>query len=384
MVEFKILCGKILAGVRWARSTEWGGAVLIAALLVTAAGGEGESPPAAAGPGPGPERLEGDMESAPEGDFAAGAALPAADTQADSDAPGGRHPEHLLLLPNSAPSALVFDLADYRMHLFAQAPDAGPTEATASDGESPAAKPGHAMAVGDTFVAVGKQGLYNSREGDEKTPLGIYFITSYIPGDELPAIYGVGALPLDYPNTWDRRRGRTGSGIWIHGTDKDEESLLPQSSRGCLTLRNGDFETMSELAEIRRTPVIVSAKVDWVDPSSVVADRDSLSAAIEAWRRDWESLETDRYLSHYSRDFRTDSMNLSSWSSHKRRVNANKAFIRVGVQDLGLYAYPGEPGLFLVTFTQTYESSNFRAQRWKQQYWRREAGNWRIVHEGGS
>ncbi len=370
MVEFKILCGKVVAGVKWARGSDWGSTVLIVVLLMSAFTGEEDTPPVEASSGSGPVRLEAGMESEPDVDLAAGVSAVPAEKGDNGGASQGGYPNHLLQLPSSAPGALVFDLADYRMHLFAGQ----------SDGSALA---GQARAVGDTFVAVGKQGLYKSREGDEKTPLGIYFITSYIPGDELPAIYGVGALPLDYPNSWDRRRGRTGSGIWIHGTDKDEASLLPQSSRGCLTLHNHDFETMSELAEIRRTPVIVSAKVDWVEPESVIADRDGLATAVEAWRRDWESLDTERYLSHYSKDFRTDSMNLRSWSAHKRRVNANKAFIRVGVDDLGLYAYPGEPGLYLVTFSQTYESSNFRAQRWKQQYWRREDGSWRIVHEGG-
>ena len=275
----------------------------------------------------------------------------------------GSHPEHLLQLPASAESALVFDLQDHRMHLFASAR-------------------GSAVHRGDYFVAVGKNGIDKQREGDEKTPVGIYFISSYIPGASLPAIYGVGAFPINYPNAWDRRLGRTGSGIWIHGTDKDDESLLPESSRGCLTLRNADFETLFGQARIRTTPVIVSDSVSWTEPEELEADRAGLAAAIEAWRQDWESLDTDSYLRHYSPAFRTNSMSRRAWVAHKRRVNRSKSYIRIGVEDVGIYAYPGEPGLFLVTFEQHYRSDNFANRKWKQQYWRREEGEWRIVHEG--
>ena len=282
-----------------------------------------------------------------------------------SQKPSQGYPANLLQLPKSVTSALVFDLHDNRMHIF--------------DGHGKQAE-----RVGDFFVAVGKQGLEKRAEGDEKTPLGIYFVSSYIPGEKLPAIYGEGAFPIDYPNAWDRRLGRTGSGIWIHGTDKDEKTLLPQSSRGCLTLRNADFLNLAKFVRIQKTPVIVSGEVSWTSPEALRADRDSLAAAVENWRKDWESLETDRYLGHYSESFQTDSMTIRSWRTHKRRVNASKAYIRVGIDDVGIYAYPGEPGLYLVTFEQTYRSSNFQGRKWKQQYWRREAGEWRILHEDGT
>ncbi len=289
---------------------------------------------------------------------------PLAGVPATEPGAGLGHPSNLFQLPGSVKNALVFDLQDNRMHIF---------ETGAGDPEP----------IGDYFVAVGKNGIEKRREGDEKTPVGIYFVSSYIPGDTLPAIYGVGAFPISYPNAWDRRLGRTGSGIWIHGTDKDEASLLPQSSRGCLTLRNADFMTLSQFVRIRRTPVIVSDKVTWTAPAELEADRASLATAIEAWRSDWESLDNDAYFRHYSPHFRTDDMNRAAWTRYKRRVNSSKTYIEVGVEDLGIYAYPGESELFLVTFEQRYRSNNFRGRKWKHQYWQREAGDWRIVHESG-
>jgi hypothetical protein len=69
--------------------------------------------------------------------------------------------------------------------------------------------------------------------------------------------------------------------------------------------------------------------------------------------------------------------------AHKRRVNASKRFIRVALEDLSAFGYPGERDLVVVSFQQTYNSDNFSNRSRKRQYWRREAhGQWRIVYEG--
>src|SRR2546429_2211098 len=38
-------------------------------------------------------------------------------------------------------------------------------------------------------------------------------------------------------------------------------------------------------------------------------------------RTDWESLDTERYLTHYSKSFSAPNQDLDSWSRHKRLVN---------------------------------------------------------------
>lgn len=290
--------------------------------------------------------------------------VPVAESGIDEPLPAaGQVPVHLLRLPDSVDSALIFDLLDNHMYLYR--------------------KNGSGLTLAnDAFVAVGKNGIDKQREGDEKTPVGIYYASRFIPGATIPAIYGAGAFPINYPNTWDRLLGRTGSGIWIHGTDKDGDSLLPLSSRGCLTMRNDDFLTLARHLELKHTPVVVSRQVTWASPATVQADRDSLAGAIETWRRDWESLDTERYLRHYSPSFSTSDMDLAAWSAYKRRVNSNKTFVQVELSELGLYRYPGEPELYMATFRQSYRSSNFNARRSKHQFWRRENGEWRIVHEG--
>ncbi len=281
-------------------------------------------------------------------------------------------PAHLLQLPPGLEAALVIELESNRLHVFQRADPRGVDET----GEAPAGPQSY-------YVAIGKNGGAKSREGDEKTPVGIYFVTSFLPAETLPAIYGAGALPINYPNTWDRRLGRTGGGIWIHGTDKESAELAPQSSRGCLTLADNDFLSLAQRVQLQRTPVIVSDRLSWESATELEARRQSIAAAVEAWRQDWESLDTDAYFAHYSPAFRSEGMDRERWVAHKRRVNAQKSFIRVELSEIGIYGYPGEPDHVLVTFHQDYRSSNYETGKWKQQFWRLEQRAWRIIHEGG-
>ena len=72
------------------------------------------------------------------------------------------------------------------------------------------------VAVQDYYVSIGRQGTGKEQEGDRRTPIGIYHTTGYIPGQSLHERYGYGALPINYPNSLDKSRARTGHGIWLH------------------------------------------------------------------------------------------------------------------------------------------------------------------------
>jgi len=272
-------------------------------------------------------------------------------------------PADLVLLAPSVQHALLVDTENYRLYVFGL-------------------EEGVLVRQADYYVSIGKGGNDKRYEGDEKTPTGLYRVASYLPGDSLPDLYGKGAFPIDYPNGWDRLHGRTGSGIWIHGTESTRYSRPPLSSLGCVTLSNEDFADLEARVEVGSTPVVLSRGVRWVSADSVTAVGASVRSALEAWRRDWESRDTERYLSHYSGSFRTQGMNRQAFAAHKRRVNGSKRFIKVELRDLAIYGYPGEPAMVAVEFLQHYRSDSFQAQKRKRQYWRFESGRWQIAYEG--
>jgi hypothetical protein len=122
--------------------------------------------------------------------------------------------------------------------------------------------------VANHYVTVGQQGIGKEREGDRKTPLGVYRIQSEIPGTKLIDFYGPLALPLDYPNPMDRARAKTGSGIWVHGVPSDRYARPPLASDGCVVLANEDLLALRKYAKPGRTTVVVVPQTNWLSPTA--------------------------------------------------------------------------------------------------------------------
>jgi len=97
--------------------------------------------------------------------------------------------------------------------------------------------------------------------GDRKTPDGVYFVYDLLPGEKLPNQYGALALPLDYPNAWDRRAGRDGYGIWFHGSDRLGSPFTPRDTQGCVIMRNDDLLELAGWVGPRTTPVLIAEEV---------------------------------------------------------------------------------------------------------------------------
>jgi murein L,D-transpeptidase YafK len=238
--------------------------------------------------------------------------------------------------------------------------------------------------VADYYASHGKAGTEKRREGDKKTPLGVYYVTASLPRDKLPDFYGSGAYPINYPNEWDRRQGREGHGIWLHGTPSDTFSRPPRASDGCVVLANQDLDKLAANLQVGLTPVIISNDVEWLSLDDWESERAALRSQFEEWRRDWESRDVERYLRHYARQFQSTDQNLEQWAAQKRKVAAGKAWIKVAASNVSMFRNPGEDDMVVVTFDQDYRSNNLNNSMRKRQYWIKDAGRWKIVHEGSA
>ena len=284
--------------------------------------------------------------------------------------PKDQVPRYLVQMPPEQRYALVVDTAKSTLYVFEN-------------------KAGEARYVADYYVTIGKKGMDKYREGDNKTPLGVYHVTGSISREQLnnkygrlAEQYGVGALPISYPNEWDKRDGRNGSGIWLHGVPFDTYSRPPRASNGCVALTNEDFMTISASAQVGVTPVIIANGIEWASADATRTVRLDLGQALEGWRRDWESLNTDNYLKHYSAQFSNGKQKVDAWAEHKYRVNAGKTWLKVKIENVSMFYYPGASDLAVVTFDQDYNSSNLAGQSRKRQYWKKESSGWKIVYEG--
>ena len=279
--------------------------------------------------------------------------------------PKDRVPKYLLQLQPEQRYALVVDTAKSTLYLF----------------ENRGGTPHY---LTDYYITVGKNGSNKLREGDKRTPLGVYRVTSQLPRDKLDAFYGTGAFPMSYPNEFDVREGRNGHGIWLHGTPRDTYSRPPRASDGCVVLANEDLDDLAKRVQIGVTPVIIAERVDWVQEPAAQALRAGLTQRVERWRQDWESRNSDHYLQHYARSFASADTSLAEWSAQKRRVNASKEWIKVQLSDVSMFLYPGRNDLAVVNFWQDYSSSNLSNKMRKRQYWIREGDTWKILYEGAA
>ena len=274
-------------------------------------------------------------------------------------------PRHVLQLNAAQKHVLLVDSRRSRLYVFAN-------------------EGGRPRYVADYYVTLGKNGIDKTREGDQKTPLGVYHVTANLPRSKLTDFYGAGAYPISYPNEWDRQRGRNGHGIWLHGVPSDVYSRAPRASDGCIVLANGDLEAVGRMVQVGLTPVIIADEIEWSDARALEAERGSLAAALEQWRADWQSRDTERYLTHYSQRFSSGSQDYAAWATHKRGVNAAKRWIEVGVANVAMFRYPREGDFVVVTFEQAYRSDSLKNTMRKRQYWIREEGGWKIVYEGAA
>jgi murein L,D-transpeptidase YafK len=272
-------------------------------------------------------------------------------------------PEPLWQMDSSQKHALVVDAAKSRMYVYR------------NDNGQP-------RYVADYYVTVGKNGSEKQIEGDKRTPVGVYVAGSKLTR-KLPDFYGTAAYPLDYPNEWDRKQGKKGHGIWLHGTPSDTYSRPPRASDGCVVIANPDLKSLASILQNGNTPVIITNDVQWLDAKDASADKLKLSNALESWRKDWETQDTDQYLAHYSTQFFNRSTDLSGWAKEKRRIQATKMDVEIKLSNVSMFRYPANgSAMAMVTFDQDYKSNHLDSRMRKRQYWIQEDNRWKILYEG--
>ena len=276
-------------------------------------------------------------------------------------------PRYLLQMQADQKYAVVVDTKKSRLYLYAND-----------------AKAGRPRFVADYYITQGKLGAQKSKEGDKKTPIGVYHVTSSLSREKLGDFYGSGAFPINYPNEWDKRQGRNGHGIWLHGVPSNTFSRPPKASDGCVVLANPDLDALAKNLQIGLTPVIISDSVEWLSLDDWNKERTALNQQIESWRADWESRDTERYLSHYSRKFQSGNQSFDEFAKQKRSVNSGKEWIKVKLSNISMLRSPDKEDYVVVTFEQSYRSSGLNNDMKKRQYWIREDGTWKILYEGAA
>lgn len=274
--------------------------------------------------------------------------------------PAGAIPHQFIELPPSSAHAIAVDASRSRLYLFANTPQG-------------------MKLLADHYVSLGRLGVEKSVAGDQRTPVGVYFVTSRLEGKQLTDFYGTGALPLNYPNEYDKRLGRTGNGIWLHGVPRDNYARSPHSTDGCVVMSNPDLDSLLRQVEPRSTPVLIAQRLEWVPPTAVAPDRSRVRNLIEGWRAARTSGDLNRSLAFYSPQFQPGSDPVKWRRTLERDVQSLKGR-NTQIKDLSVLTWHDKSEIMVVTFGEVLAGQ--RSGPIKRQYWGQENGLWKIFYEG--
>jgi len=284
---------------------------------------------------------------------------------------GQKIPAAFIALDSSIAYALLVDKANNRLYVYKNAGVGLPPQL-----------------VDDYYVVLGRAAGNKYKVGDLKTPSGVYYVTREIADVELPTMYGTGAFPVDYPNEFDLHLQKTGYGIWLHGTDKSLYSRPPRDTEGCVALTNSEFLRIGRYVVPGKTPVVISAEVEWLSGRQWLEQNIELQASLERWRASWEEVALEKYFNSYADDFWADDYNLKKWKAYKARVLGQKKSQNIRLRNLTLLKYPrqGSEGRTMVeaTFLQEYRSNNYNGDMLKKLYMVKDRQGWKILYEGAA
>jgi murein L,D-transpeptidase YafK len=273
----------------------------------------------------------------------------------------GSIPSQFLALSQRSKHAIAVDASRSRLYLFENS----------SSGLN---------LVADYYISVGKAGTSKTKEGDQRTPLGVYYITSNLDPKSLKDFYGSGALPISYPNMLDNKRGKTGSGIWLHGTPPNQFSRPPQATDGCVVLANPDLQHIIRTVEVRTTPVVIASQLNWVMPHSTRAESKPFEDALHGWRNAKTSGNLQQVLTYYTPDFNSNGKTLTQWTPTLKTELDQTQGRTIQLKDLSYLRWVDAADTMVVTFGEVADGT--RVGSTKRQYWIRQENQWKIFFEG--
>jgi L,D-transpeptidase YnhG len=279
--------------------------------------------------------------------------------------PLGSVPEPFLMLDRAVKHAIAVDTRRSRVYVIENG-EYGP------------------RLVREYYASIGKLGMLKRAEGDQRTPLGVYFVTRELAPKRLAERYGSRAMVLNYPNPYDRAEGRTGDGIWLHGVSANDYVRPPWATDGCIALANPQIEELTKYISPQGTPILVAEHIDWVMPQALAARQSEFLATFERWRAARDTDADDTLQSFYSTDLTVPEVPAmgAPWrqllkDEQVRRRQSGAARV---IGSISAVRWIDRRELMVVTFSEG-SAPNSADQRVRRQYWVREGRDWHIFYE---
>lgn len=276
--------------------------------------------------------------------------------------PPGTVPEQVLELARNVRHVVVVDASHSRAYVFKQ-------------------QPRGLQLIRSFYASIGRAGFDKQSEGDLRTPLGVYHITSRLDDQQVEELYGIGVLALNYPNEHDRRMGRTGSGILLHGVPRVSYARSPYATEGCVALANDDMAYLMRELEPRRTPVIIADEARWVKPESLSAHRAEFRELLYRWTKARSQGDRAMLQALSTRDFQADdSVQDRPLKTRERAGVAPRQNRRIDLKEVSIFRWRRSTEVTVVNFAEVVAGETRGLV--KRQYWGKEQGLWKLFYEG--
>lgn len=213
-------------------------------------------------------------------------------------------------------------------------------------------------------VFIGEAKGDKQKEGDLKTPIGAYDLTTKI--TKLDEFYGPIALVTNYPNVFDKVQKKTGHGIWIHGLPYD--SKRDDYTKGCIALENKSIKQLDKNINIHNSVLLVGE----TDIEKVTQDDISvILSGIFSWRDAWKSSDVNTYLAFYDKEFkRHDGMNLKNFKRYKKRIFAKNEKKKIKFSNINIMPYPNSLNklMYKIVMHEDYKTRTYKFVGKKELY----------------
>ena len=286
--------------------------------------------------------------------------------------PANQVPAEFVVLPKAIHHAIAVDTSRSRLYLFENGAQG-------------------VRLVSDHYVSVGKQGVDKSVEGDQRTPLGVYFVSDRVGQGSLGEAFGAGAMALNYPNLYDQLHGRTGSGIYVHGVPFNTYSRPPKDSDGCVTLANDELVMLMNTVPVHDTPVIITKKIHWVSDGATRLHNAEILDAVNHWQSVRAADDRAALDAFYVPGAAPETPAAPPapppqptvvMVHGKRKVLPPAAPPKdpLSFDNLSVMTWSDQKETMVVTFQE--RGTRTRRETVLRQYWERDAAKWKIVAEG--
>lgn len=229
----------------------------------------------------------------------------------------------------------------------------------------------------DWKVTTGEVQGDKKKEGDLKTPEGIYFLENKIIDNLDYELYGEMALTLNYPNPVDKIQDRTGFGIWLHGRGRE---VVPFDTEGCVAMDMEYMLKLEEKVDLQRTPVIIARSATWDQQEQDNETTREINRLSREWARAWAAGSGEYFQFYHPDKFAQSSGKpFEEFKDHKEGLFQAYSWIDVYIEEPRVLA---GPGYWVSYFGQVFNASDFYSQGIKRLYWKKdEQGTPRIVGE---